>query len=326
MSRQSKRLTNSREKSLLANDLEKIQLLIKIYMKEKKLTKLNATNIIDFFQKWVEKRNRVEEIRPYRLNLMQFMTSKIIKYYLKDMKNLPIIRQKLKKLANTLARTMFTEKLWAPHKAEIFELNDVSKIITYLWELGVAEKETSVMLIFTFMAGNRVADLQFSNWNEISITQNKNGRWLSIPLKISKTNPLGMKKEQITVKLKPKNSIWDLETKLIELRNYKRSKDIHSNRIFNGRSTASFVYHMEKGRQAVGLKGKISGHSGRNSVCKRLLTANVKSEHICVTFNWARDSQMLFRYRNDLIEKSNQGAQYELDKFDTINNLKLFEF
>ena len=83
---------------------------------------------------------------------------------------------------------------------------------------------------------------------------------------------------------------------------------------------------MEKGRQAVGLKGKISGHSGRNSVCKRMLTANVKSEHICVSFNWARDSQMLFRYRNDLIEKSNHGAQYELDKFDIKNNLALFEF
>ena len=83
---------------------------------------------------------------------------------------------------------------------------------------------------------------------------------------------------------------------------------------------------MEKGRQAVGIKGKISGHSGRNSVCKRMLTANVKSEHICVSFNWARDSQMLFRYRNDLIEKSNHGAQYELDKFDRINNLNLFKF
>ena len=60
---------------------------------------------------------------------------------------------------------------------------------------------------------------------------------------------------------------------------------------------------MEKGRQAVGLKGKFSGHSGRNSVCKRMLTANVKAEHIYISFNWTRDSQMLFRYRNDLIEK-----------------------
>ena len=116
MSRQSKRIIDSREKLLLANDLEKIQTLVKIYIKEKKLNKLKIDDILDFFIKWVEKRNKLEELKPYRLNLMQFMTSKIIKYFLKDMKDLPIIRQKLKKQANTLARTMYTDKIWAPHK------------------------------------------------------------------------------------------------------------------------------------------------------------------------------------------------------------------
>ena len=50
MPRQSKRITDSREKSLLANDLEKIQALVKIYMREKKLNKLTISNITDFFR------------------------------------------------------------------------------------------------------------------------------------------------------------------------------------------------------------------------------------------------------------------------------------
>ena len=309
----------------MANTLESTQALVKIFIREKKLKNLTVENVTEFFEKWVKKRNRLEAVRPYRLNLMMFMTSKIIKYFLNDLKDLPIVRQKLKKLSNKLARTMFTDQVWAPHKAEIFELNDVAKIINYLWNLGIAEKETSIMLIFNFLSGNRVGDLIFSNWSDISITQNKFGRWLSVPLKLSKTNPLGLKKEQITVKLKP-NTIWDLEHKLKVLKTLKKELKFNSSKIFNNRSTASFVYHMEKGRQAVGVKGKISGHSGRNSVCKRMLLAGINPEDICVSFNWTRDSQMLFRYRNDIIEKSNKGAQFELDKFDNNNNLALFDF
>ena len=325
MSRQSKRIINNRDKSFMANTLESTQSLVKIFISERKLKNLTAENVTEFFEKWVIKRNRLETVKPYRLNLMMFMTSKTVKYFLKDSKNLPIVRQKLKKLSNKLARTMFTDKIWAPHKAEIFELNDVAKIINYLWNLGIAEKETSIMLIFNFLSGNRVGDLFFSNWSDIKITQNKHGRWLSVPLKVSKTNPLGLKKEQITVKLK-QNTIWDVENKLKILKKLKDELKFKSSKIFNNRSTASFVYHMEKGRQAVGLNGKISGHSDRNSVCKRMLLAEINPENICVSFNWTRDSQMLFRYRNDIIEKSDKGAQYELDKFDNNNNLTLFDF
>ena len=50
-----------------------------------------------------------------------------------------------------------------------------------------------------------------------------------------------------------------------------------------------------------------------------LLADNISNDNICLSFNWKRDSEMLFRYRNRMIECSNKGAQFLLDKFDTEN-------
>ena len=76
---------------------------------------------------------------------------------------------------------------------------------------------------------------------------------------------------------------------------------------------------MEKARIYTGLKNKISAHSGRNSVVKRMLLAGISADNICIALNWVRGSEMLYRYRNSLIEKSTMGAQYELDQFDAKN-------
>ena len=73
---------------------------------------------------------------------------------------------------------------------------------------------------------------------------------------------------------------------------------------------------MEKARKFLGIQNPISAHSGRNSVVERMLIAGVSSDNICIAFNWARGSEMLYRYRNKLIEKSAQGAQFALDQYD----------
>ena len=89
-----------------------------------------------------------------------------------------------------------------------------------------------------------------------------------------------------------------------------------SNRVFSNRTTKSFVYYMEKARKHLGIKNSISAHSGRNSVVERMLIAGVSSDNICIAFNWARGSEMLYRYRNRLIETSIMGAQHILCDYD----------
>ena len=77
---------------------------------------------------------------------------------------------------------------------------------------------------------------------------------------------------------------------------------------------------MEKSRKQLGINKPISAHSGRNSVVERMLKAEVDADNICIALNWVRGSEMLFRYRNKLIEKSEVGAQFQLDKYDRENS------
>ena len=196
------------------------------------------------------------------------------------------------------------------------------QIIKYLWSLGLREKETSLMLCFNFLSGCRVNDLKYANFSDLVFEQNDSGKYVSIPLKISKTNPMSLKTEQITVLIK-QNTIWDVEYKLNYIKEYRLKNKLKLHRIFTINSTSGFVYQMEKGRINCGFSKKLSGHSGRNSVLKRMLLAEVSDDNICLSFNWKRDSEMLFRYRNSMIERSNRGAQFLLDKFDNENGLAL---
>ena len=302
---------------LKANCLETTKNLIEIFMLEKNLKNLVKINVTYFFENWVKKRSKIELIRPYKLDQMVYQTIKIIKFYLKDIKDLPIIKQSLKKLANKIARTLFTDNYMPPRKANTFSVETAGQIMTHLWHLGLREKETSIMMCFTFLCGNRVGDLQYTTWSDLEFENNKNGRWLSIPLKVSKTNPRSLKIEQITMKIKS-GTIWDVEEKLRFLKDIKPIKK--SDRIFENRTTKSFVYYMEKSRKQLGINKPISAHSGRNSVVERMLKAEVDADNICIALNWVRGSEMLFRYRNKLIEKSEVGAQFQLDKYDRENS------
>jgi integrase len=310
--------TNQAKTILKANCLESTKRLLEIFMIEKKLKNLEKTNVSYFFKNWVNKRSKYELIRPYRLNNMVHQTMKIVKFYLKDKSELPIIKQILKKLANRMARNLFTKKYMPPKKAKTFSIKDAGKIMLNLWHLGLPEKEAAIMMCFTFLCGNRVGDLQYTSWSDLEYDENKNGRWLSIPLKVSKTNPMSLKLETVTMKIK-KGTIWDVEQKLNYLKTLKPFRK--SDRIFDNRTTKSFVYFMDKSRKNLGFKTPISAHSGRNSVVERMLKANVSADNICVALNWTRGSEMLYRYRNKVIEKSEMGAQFQLDRYD-VNNFK----
>ena len=286
------------EKILKANTIETTKLLLDIFIENKNLEKLTKPNVLEFFKRWVKKRNKIERIRPYKLNNMLYQVSKIIKYYLKDKKLLPIIKQALKKEANKLARILFTEDYHGPKKANTFTLQEAEGMINYLWYQGIPEKETAIMMIFSFSCGNRIGDLQFTNWKDLKFEYKNNARFISVPLKVTKTNPMALKIETVTMKIRER-PVWDVELKLNFLKNLKNKPD--TDRIFDNRTTKSFVYYMEKARKYLKIKKPISAHSGRNSCVERMLLAGVNGDNICVALNWARGSEMLYHYRNKLI-------------------------
>ena len=157
---------------------------------------------------------------------------------------MPIISQGLKKLANKWAKKLYTEKNYAPKKANTFEMFEIEIIIKYLWSLGIREKEASLMLCFNFLTGCRVGDLKFANFKDLEYVENESGHYITIPLKISKTNPMSLKTEQITVKIKP-NTVWDVNYKLNYLKNYRLENNKKLGRIFQTKSTSGYVYQME---------------------------------------------------------------------------------
>ena len=126
---------------------------------------------------------------------------------------LPIIKQALKIEANKLARILFTNDFHAPKKANTFSLKEAELMIDLLWYQGIPEKETSIMMIFSFLSGNRVGDLQYTDWNDLRYENRVNGRFVLIPLKVSKSNPMALKTETVTMKIR-KNEIWNVVLKL----------------------------------------------------------------------------------------------------------------
>jgi integrase len=315
MSRKSKRpITKEIEKIIKANSIETTRTLLEIFMKDKNIDYLTKNQALEFFKKWVKKRNEIEIIKPYKLANMIFQLTKISKYFLKDKKCQPVVKQMIKKEANKMARVLFTDNYYAPKKANTFNLKEAASMIKFLWFQGIPEKETSIMMIFIFICGNRVSDLQFTNWSDLLFENTEDGRWVTIPLKVSKTNPMSLKMETITMKIH-ENTVWDVELKLKFLKDLKINQK--TNRVFSNRTTKSFVYYMEKARKQLELKNPISAHSGRNSCVKRMLLAGVRGDSICIALNWVRGSEMLYRYRNKLIEKSRKGAQYALHEYDS---------
>ena len=173
MKKDNKKEPNRNNNQLIAaNDLDTTKRLLEIYLKEKSIVKMNKQSVLIFFNKWVKMRNKSKTIRPYRLRNMLYQLCKIIKYYLSDHRLLPVIKQALKKETNKIARTLFTNKIFAPAKANTFSLKDIAEIINYLWNFDIPEKQTAIMLTFTFLAGNRVGDLFYSDWSDIKIEEN----------------------------------------------------------------------------------------------------------------------------------------------------------
>ena len=93
--------------------------------------------------------------------------------------------------------------------------------------------------------------------------------------------------------------------------------------MFPDKPTRTYSYYFDKGRKALQITKKLSGHSGRNSTINRLLLANVPSESICIQLHWKRNTEMIFKYRDVLMETTEIGAPHALELFDRNNNFKL---
>ena len=135
----------------------------------------------------------------------------------------------------------------------------------------------------------------------------------------SKTNPRALKKEHITIMV-DNNPYWNIKNILCKYKKYLEDTKQLKKKMFPDKPTRAFVYYYEKVAKQLGFKKRLTGHSGRNSTLVRLFQSGTTTENICIQYHWRRDSSMVFRYRNILLETTELGAPYALSKYDAARN------
>ena len=300
---------------LLKNGLENTRNIIEKFKRDTNRRILTTDIALICFKQWVKGKVKIKPIKPYLLNSMAYWFSKIILGSQYLVGNDQIFKSNLRKEVNKIAKKLFTKKLHISKRAKLFPLGKIDKIATYLWKGNLMSKASAIVLRITFLSGCRCGDLSLVFWDDMRLTKNTDGLFLSLPMRASKTNPRCLKKEFITMKIYETPN-WNILALLIEYKKLLIEEGVYTKTIFPKKPTKNYAYYFDKGRRKLGFTMKITGHSGRNSTIKRMFLAEVSSESICIQLHWKRDSQMIFRYRDTLMETTNVGAPYQLHKFD----------
>ena len=232
-----------------------------------------------------------------------------------------IFKSKLKKLTNHLAKKLFSSKLQETKRAEIFSMSEIKEIAEALWQGNAMSKAAAVKLQISFMSGCRNGDLNSCYWADMKTVWNKTDCYIILPLRWSKTNPRAMKKENITI-MEDKNPNWNIKNILDRYKKFLIKNKQLKKKMFPDKPTRAFVYYYEKIAKQLGYKKRLTGHSGRNSTLVRLFESGTTTENICVQYHWKRDSQMVFKYRNILLETTKLGAPYALNRYDASRDYK----
>jgi hypothetical protein len=296
------------------------ELLLK-YQRDLSINKLTEEAILTFFKKWVKLKSKTNKIKPYALNNMNYYLLKVVNDRNLLTNKYSIFKSKLKKLTNKMAKKLFSKKLQETKRADIFSMSEIDEISDALWLGNAMSKAASVKLKITFMTGCRSGDLNSCYWRDIKRIKNKGDIFYSIPMRYSKTNPRSLKKEYITIR-ESNDSRWSILNLLTKYNKYLVETGQFKSRIFPDKPTRAFVYYYEKVAKKLGYLKRLTGHSGRNSTLVRLFEANVSTEDICIQYHWKRSSEMVFHYRNILLETTKLGAPYALSKYDEACNFK----
>ena len=301
--------------------LENANKLLSKFQRDMNITKLTEETILVFFKKWVKLKTKFTVLKPYRLNTMSYYILKIIQDKKLLQETWSNFKSKLKRLTNKIAKKIFSTKLHETKQAEIFSMSEIKEISDALWQGNAMSKAASVKLQISFMSGCRNGDLNSCYWADVKTVWNNTDCYIILPMRWSKTNPRALKKEHITI-MEDKNPDWNIKNILEKYKNFLIDNKQLKKKMFPDKPTRAFVYYYEKIAKRLGYKKRLTGHSGRNSTLVRLFQSGTTTENICIQYHWKRDSQMIFRYRNTLLETTKLGAPYALSKYDSSRNFK----
>lgn len=214
--------------------------------------------------------------------------------------------------ARSNARPMAEECLSHPKQANIFSLKSIKPLINFLWrEDKMFSKKVALSTVICFLSGCRmkealeivIEDMRIKTNREEGIT------FLIFPVRVSKTNPFGEKREELIIPL-AKNPVFDVMSMINEVKGYRSYGRLFENN--PGLTTQKTSYHLMRGSKAIGLSLAPSGHSGRVSMLLTLIKNGVSESSIKTHMRWKTDTGMINYYKSLNLETHPISAPFQL--------------
>jgi integrase len=274
---------------------------------------ISDKNITTFIQKWIRCKNRKLKIKPYIIDDIIWTTilaiDKLQEKILLNQKSL------VKVTAKRCAMKIFGENLYRAKRAKPITPENALKIIENLLQdkSNWWSKCAAICFAITICTGARMIDTTRLYWEDIFEEENNSGAYIVIPLRISKSNQLAKRSEQLTFK-KDENNIIKLDDLLDFWKKFSNSNG--KGLIFNAGekiSTQKLVGYISRRSKKLGL-GQITGHSGRYTVLSALFEHGIDDSSKKLFMHWSPGSEMPLHYRSTMLETSKIGACYNLSK------------
>jgi hypothetical protein len=273
-----------------------------------------------FIEKWIRCKNKKLDIKPYVIDNTIWHTilsiDKIQGKILLSQKSL------VKLIAKQYAMKIFGEKLYRAKRANTITTGDAWLIIKSLLEPKTNwwSKCSAICFAITMCTGARMIDTTRLYWEDIFTEENESGRYLVFPLRVSKSNQMAKRAEQLTYKIEPDNII-KLDCLLENWKKYTIKSNL--GKIFDAGEPISpqkLVGYISRKAKKLNL-GPISGHSGRYSILKALFEFDIDDNSKKLFMHWSPGSQMPLHYRSVMLETSKIGAAFNLSKNNYNKNI-----
>jgi hypothetical protein len=306
--------------------IEKTYRTLLKFLKKKNIepTKLTDEILETFITKWINYHNRNNDIKPYKVENIHYDTILAVE----KIQGKIGIGQKsiLKRGANRAAMKIFEKRLYRPTRAPVIPMVKVLEVIEILWtkDFNWWTRAAAVLLGITFTTGARMMDGLRLYWEDIYYEENQSGKYLILPVRVSKNNLNPKRPEQLTFRIN-NNNIIQLERLISAWQTYThnngKGKMFESKEIVN---TQKIVGYINRTLSKNKLNFKIGGHSGRNSVLLQCFENKIDETGLKIYLRWTPNSNMHIHYRSLLLETSKVGTAYKLFK-EKFNQQKIIK-
>ena len=252
------------------------------------------------------------KLKPYIIKTMIYNITFLIKLELGDK---ILLNRGIKKGGREASKIIYNLIRPELKQADVFTLREIKKVILWLFTKNDKHKIAALALSICFLSGARTGDLLNTWWETTRVSNNEGDIYWHSEIRCGKNNKIPEKREQLTIRCVGKSTdqfkyIWNWYTK------YCQTNKIDKGKLFKTNTTNNLTYYFKKASKRLGLTRVITGHSGRNSTLTRLFKAEINDTNINLFMRWNKDSNMLYRYRNTLLETSNVAPAYKLREFD----------